>query len=128
MNRIAYFSLGLILFSGICSAREDESITESLFALDDSILSHMYGQAGIFSNGISDVYRMNADALLSEAPQTRLNSSWTALEKIFSVNAQGEILLQIKREAVAIGIIECTLSVQGLSQMGSGLMKELKLY
>jgi len=52
----------------------------------------------------------------------------SALTQAFRTDERGEIWLEIRRGVVSIGVIEFSLSVDGLRQMGEALAKEITAY
>ena len=51
-----------------------------------------------------------------------------ALMQAFRTDERGEIWLEIRRGVVSIGVLEFSLGVDGLRQMGEALAKEITVY
>lgn len=78
---------------------------------------------------MQDQYRFTAQDLVNQvrAEQTAdLANNFAALSSRFYINPQGQTVLQIQRDVVSLGVIETTLSVDGLRQLGQHFIDEFK--
>ena len=104
------------------------NLDQPLQALDDRALSAEYGQSNTL-NLVQDQYRFTAQDLVNQvrAEQTAdLANNFAALGSRFYINPQGQTVLQIQRDVVSLGVIETTLSVDGLRQLGQHFIDEFK--
>ncbi|UIP25356.1 hypothetical protein [Acinetobacter towneri] len=117
------FSLALCL-----PATAFANLDQPLQVLDDCALSAEYGQSNSL-NLLHDQYRFTAQDLVNQvrAEQTAdLANNFAALSSRFYINPQGQTVLQIQRDVVSLGVIETTLSVDGLRQLGQHFIDEFK--
>lgn len=129
------YSLPLLFSFALClpalsSANED---VQSLKLLDDRALSTEYAQLNSLSV-LQDQYRFTAQDVVKQALDDQnlgqyLGLSHTTLADLgtrFYTNVQGQTVLQIQRDVVSLGVIETTLSVDGLRQLGQHFIDEFK--
>lgn len=104
------------------------NLDQPLQALDDRALSAEYGQSNTL-NLVQDQYRFTAQDLVNQVRAEKtadLANNFAALSSRFYINPQGQTVLQIQRDVVSLGVIETTLSVDGLRQLGQHFIDEFK--
>ena len=104
------------------------NLDQPLQALDDRALSAEYGQSNTL-NLVQDQYRFTAQDLVDQVRAEKtadLANNFAALSSRFYINPQGQTVLQIQRDVVSLGVIETTLSVDGLRQLGQHFIDEFK--
>ena len=104
------------------------NLDQPLQVLDDCALSAEYGQSNSL-NLLHDQYRFTAQDLVNQvrAEQTAdLANNFAALGSRFYINPQGQTVLRIQRDVVSLGVIETTLNVDGLRQLGQHFIDEFK--
>ena len=109
------------------------NLDQPLQALDDHALSTEYAQLNSLSV-LQDQYRFTAQDVVKQALDEQdlgqhLGLSHTTLADLstrFYTNAQGQTVLRIQRDVVSLGVIETTLSVDGLRQLGQHFIDEFK--
>lgn len=119
-----------ILFSLALSlpATAFANLDQPLQALDDGALSAEYGQSNSL-NLVQDQYRFTAQDVVNQVRAEQnldLASKFATLGSRFYINPQGQTVLQIQRDVVSLGVIETTLSVDGLRQLGQHFIDEFK--
>lgn len=98
-------------------------------SLQDHQLAEVVGQAKSI-NTVDDLYDQNQIQKISDfvsqltTPELQ-NDGIGLLTSLFYINDHGQTVLQINRPVLAIGVIEATLSVNGFSEIGQSLAKEL---
>ncbi|MDM1755455.1 hypothetical protein HX122_10905 [Acinetobacter towneri] len=104
------------------------NLDQPLQALDDRALSAEYGQSNTL-NLVQDQYRFTVQDLVNQVRAEQaadLANNFAALGSRFYINPQGQTVLQIQRDVVSLGVIETTLSVDGLRQLGQHFIDEFK--
>ena len=104
------------------------NLDQPLQALDDRALSAEYGQSNTLDL-VQDQYRFTAQDLVNQVRAEKtadLANNFAALSSRFYINPQGQTVLQIQRDVVSLGVIETTLSVDGLRQLGQHFIDEFK--
>ena len=104
------------------------NLNQPLQALDDHTLSAEYGQSNTL-NLVQDQYRFTAQDLVNQVrfeQNQDLASNFAALGSRFYINPQGQTVLRIQRDVVSLGVIETTLNVDGLRQLGQHFIDEFK--
>ncbi len=104
------------------------NLDQPLQALDDRALSAEYGQSNTL-NLVQDQYPFTAQDLVNQVRAEKtadLANNFAALSSRFYINPQGQTVLQIQRDVVSLGVIETTLSVDGLRQLGQHFIDEFK--
>ena len=99
--------------------------------LDDDLLALVSGQDRSFQTK-TDLYR--ADRLqrmtMHNFPVATQDyqDGLKLFNSVFQFNEKGQLTLQIIQDVVSIGMIECTLSINGLSEMGNALGDQIKFH
>ena len=104
------------------------NLDQPLQVLDDRALSAEYGQSNTL-NLVQDQYRFTVQDLVNQVRAEQaadLANNFAALGSRFYINPQGQTVLQIQRDVVSLGVIETTLSVDGLRQLGQHFIDEFK--
>lgn len=117
----------LLLAGGACRAMASCPIRE-LEHLDDSALRMVSGQAGSAADHPDSVPPVQVQDQIRQISGQEAGGGISALTQAFRTDERGEIWLEIRRGVVSIGILEFSLSVDGLRQMGEALAKEITVY
>ena len=97
--------------------------------LDDDLLALVSGQDRSFQTK-TDLYR--ADTLQRMTPPgfpiaaQSNQESLSLFNSVFQFNEKGQLTLQINQDVISIGVIECSLSIHGLSEVGKTLGDQIK--
>ena len=124
----------IILFIYAClmglSTQSFANSMKGLVSLEDHQLANVVGQAQSLNN-IDDIYDRNHMQKIAEfvasltTPEAQGGDGLNMLSSLFFVNDRGQTVLQIDRPVVAIGVIEATLSITGLNDLGHSLSQEI---
>lgn len=117
----------LLLAGGACRAMASYPVRE-LEHLDDSALRMVSGQAGSAAASPNGAPPVQVQDQIRQISGQEAGVGISALTQAFRTDERGEIWLEIRRGVVSIGILEFSLSVDGLRQMGEALAKEITVY
>ncbi len=116
----------LLLAGGACRAMASYPVRE-LEHLDDSALRMVSGQAGSAADHPDSASPVQVQDQIRQISGSEAGGI-SALTQAFRTDERGEIWLEIRRGVVSIGVLEFSLSVDGLRQMGEALAKEIIVY
>lgn len=129
MNRVCSYTCAMLM-AGIQLPAIVSFFDSSDFEhLDDDLLALVSGQDRSFQTK-TDLYR--ADILQRMTPQgfpvaaQSNQESLSLFNSVFQFNEKGQLTLQINQDVVSIGVIECSLSIHGLSEVGKTLGDQIK--
>ena len=94
------------------------------------MLALVSGQGGLF-HAATDVDRiggLQTIAMLNQLGAEKVKDGLSKLNSLFRLNEKGQLTLQINQDVVSIGVIECSLNIQGLSDLGNSLTEQIKFY
>ena len=117
----------LLLAGGACRAMASCPVRE-LEHLDDSALRMVSGQAGSAAASPDSAPPVQVQNQIRQISGQEAGGGISALTQAFRTDERGEIWLEIRRGVVSIGVLEFSLSVDGLRQMGEALAKEITAY
>ncbi|MEG2357703.1 hypothetical protein [Acinetobacter sp.] len=117
----------LLLAGGACRAMASYPVRE-LEHLDDSALRMVSGQAGSAAASPDSAPPVQVQDQIRQISGQEAGGGISALTQAFRTDERGEIWLEIRRGVVSIGVLEFSLSVDGLRQMGEALAKEITAY
>ena len=117
----------LLLAGGACRAMASYPVRE-LEHLDDSALRMVSGQAGSAAASPDSAPPVQVQNQIRQISGQEAGGGISALTQAFRTDERGEIWLEIRRGVVSIGVLEFSLSVDGLRQMGEALAKEITVY
>lgn len=117
----------LLLAGGACRAMASCPVRE-LEHLDDSALRMVSGQAGSAAASPDSAPPVQVQNQIRQISGQEAGVGISALTQAFRTDERGEIWLEIRRGVVSIGVLEFSLSVDGLRQMGEALAKEITVY
>ena len=99
--------------------------------LDDDLLALVSGQDRSFQTK-ADLYRadrMQRMTLQSFTVAAQNNQeSLKLFNSVFQLNEKGQLSLQIQQDLVSITVIECSLCINGLSDLGNSLTEQIKFH
>ncbi|WP_228206928.1 hypothetical protein [Acinetobacter sp. LoGeW2-3] len=104
--------------------------SSSLRNLDDDLLALVSGQGGLFLTA-TDVDRIESSqtiAMLNQLGAEKITDGLSKLNSLFQLNEKGQLTLQINQDVVSIGVIECSLNIRGLSDLGNSLTEQIKFH
>lgn len=129
MNRVCSYTCAMLM-AGIQLPAIASFFDSSDFEhLDDDLLALVSGQDRSFQTK-TDLYR--ADTLQRMTPQgfpvaaQSNQESLSLFNSVFQFNEKGQLTLQINQDVVSIGVIECSLSIHGFSEVGKTLGDQIK--
>ncbi len=117
----------LLLAGGACRAMASYPVRE-LEHLDDSAVRMVSGQAGSAAASPDGAPPVQVQDQIRQISGQEAGGGISALTQAFRTDERGEIWLEIRRGVVSIGVLEFSLSVDGLRQMGEALAKEITVY
>lgn len=98
--------------------------------MNDQMLRAIVGQAGMnLHPKTEDPFRLSIAQLqyrLAKMDPTEVRAGLDTLTSVFQMNSKGQLVMQINREVVSIGIIEFRLNMNGLSEMADSMMEQIK--
>ena len=117
----------LLRAGGACRAMASYPVRE-LEHLDDSALRMVSGQAGSAADHPDSAPPVQVQNQIRQISGQEAGVGISPLPQAFRTAERGGIWLEIRRGVVSIGVLEFSLSVDGLRQMGEALAKEITVY
>ena len=117
----------IMLLSIATSVCANHFTSETLYPLDDHALARVSGQDGSIQS-VRDpisVYGHKTIDALSQLREKSGAGNLNQLTSMFYVNPAGQLVLQINKEVVSIGVIEFRLHIDGLREMGAMFSEQI---
>lgn len=128
MKRLGFFIFITLVMGMTTSVMARFYSSASLQSLDDEALAWILGQDDSIQTATDPhrLYGYKTIEVLNQWVDREISGDLNQLSNIFYTNEQGATVFQINRDVVSIGILEFSLIINGLREMGNAIADQIK--
>ena len=128
MKKIGFFIFIILVMSMTTSVMARFYSSASLQSLDDEALAWILGQDNSIQTATDahHSYGNRTIEILNQWVDREISEDLNQFNSMFYINERGATVLQINRGVVSIGILEFSLTINGLMDMGNAIADQIK--